>query len=115
MPLSHQQKYFLSPSDSVMTDSTAEFYNIRKQQKKKQFNLLSKSRRGMRPMRSSSQTTIVSTISKNKTRSRYNSMNSTSSSVTLCSQNSSNFFPCSIPTINSSVFELGPKKGNLEI
>lgn len=110
----HQQKkehYFLSPSDSAMTDST-EFYHLRKQQPKKQFSLLSKSRRGMRPMRSSSSSTIVSLTQQqknNKARSRYNSINSTSSSITLCSQH--NFIPTTI--MNSSVFELGPKKGNI--
>lgn len=73
-------------SNSTMTD---EFYNMRKQHNKHKYSLVSKTRRGMRPMR----TTV-------KRRIRYSS--SVSSSSTVCSA-------------TSSLFEFGLKKGNTYI
>lgn len=107
-----KEQYCLSPSDSAMTDST-EFYQIRKQQQKypkKHFSILSKTRRGMRPMRSSTSVTAAQKSRKIRYANTISSC-STSTSSTLCSQNSLKRSLSSASYNYSNVSDLGPKKG----
>lgn len=94
--LFHQNQTLISSNDSAMGE---EFTSIRKHQPKKPYNhsLVSKSsRRGMRPMRSSS------SLSSNKRRNQ--------SSIASSS-------PCTFYNIISTTnqFDFGPKKGSIII
>jgi hypothetical protein len=96
--MQHQQDFFyLSPSNTAMTENS--FFNIRPyHNNKKQLPVLSKNRRGMRPMRSST----TSTAAQKNRKLRYYST-----------------LPASKPAINIShmnnSLELGPKKGKYSI